>query len=55
MADKGNIRTYQFTFNGRRKHIDASTYSEARRKFQEKMGFFPSENLVDIQILEEEA
>ena len=48
-----NIRTYMFTWNGRRKFIDASTYSEARRKFMERFGFFPDPKTVTIELLPE--
>ena len=47
------MTTYHFAWNGRNKFIDASTYSEAQRKFMERFGFFPDENTVTITILED--
>ncbi len=43
------MKTYMFSWNGRRKFIDASTYSEARRKFRKQFGFFP-DNTVKIVV-----
>lgn len=53
MADGVEPKTYQFSWNGRNKYLDAYTYSEARRKFQERYGFWPSEELVKIIIVGE--
>lgn len=46
------MKTYMFSWNGRRKFIDASSYSEARRKFMERFGFFPDEDTVSIEIVD---
>ena len=48
------MKTYHFSWNGRNKFVDASTYSEARRLFQERFGFWPSDELVNITILDNE-
>lgn len=42
------MRTFMFSWNGRRKFVDASTQVEAERKFMERFGFWPE----DVEIEE---
>lgn len=46
-----NVRTYQCSWSEQTKYITASTYSEARRLFRERFGFWPDESLVEITII----
>jgi hypothetical protein len=54
MTDHKTPSQYKFSWNGRVELIRASTYSEARRSFNQKFGFWPDENIVDIKLLEED-
>lgn len=42
------IFTYVFSWNGRRRFIDATDKQDAMDKFQEKYGFYPEDVTVSI-------